>query len=93
VPAAGGSFRYHVQVENTSRTWKAFELWVLMAEPGNIVQTVRRLTGSVAAGAKFRTALTQNVPPGFPRGKYVQTVSLERTAPPKTSDSFTWFKR
>jgi hypothetical protein len=93
VPAAGGSFRYHVQVENTSRTWKAFELWVLMAEPGNIVQTVRRLTGSVAAGAKFRTALTQNVPPGFPQGKYVQTVSLERTAPPKTSDSFTWFKR
>jgi hypothetical protein len=93
VPAAGGSFRYQVQVENTSRTWKAFELSVLMTEPGGAIQTVRRVTGSVAAGAKFRRVLTQNIPSDFSQGKYVQTISLERTAVPKTSDSFTWIKR
>lgn len=92
VPAAGGSFRYRVQVENTSRTWKAFELSVLVTKPGGAVRTVTRLPGSVAAGAKFRTILVQKIPARFAPGQYVQTVSLQRTAPPETSDSFAWIK-
>jgi hypothetical protein len=93
VPAAGGTFRYLVEVVNTTGAWQAFELTVLMRQPGGVTRTVRRLPGSVAAGRKFRWLLMQNVPAGFAAGRYTQTVSLQRTAPPATSDSFTWNKR
>jgi hypothetical protein len=92
VPPTGGTFPYRVEVENTSATWKAFELSVVVTTPGGAVRTVRRLTGSVAAGEEFRITLTQAVPASFPPGGYIQTVSLTRNPKPETSDSFRWVK-
>lgn len=93
VPAEGGSFRYRITVENTGGTWKAFELSILMTKPGGRVVTVTRLTGSVRAGKTFRTSVVQDVPASFRPGTYTQTVSLQRTPTPETSDSFTWVKQ
>lgn len=92
VPPAGGNFRYRATVKNTSATWKAFELSIIMTRPGGSTRTVSRLTGSVAAGETFRVTLVQNVPGSFPAGQYTQTISLTRTPTPETSDSFTWVK-
>jgi hypothetical protein len=92
IPATGGTFRYRVELRNTSDTWKAFEVSILMTKPGLGQRTVGRRTGSLAAGETLRTTLVQNVPGSFPPGRYAQTVSLERTPTPETSDSFTWVK-
>lgn len=93
VPAAGGSFRYRVTLENTTGKWKAFELSILMTKPDGRVVTVKRLTGSLPAGETFLTTLAQKVPASFRSGTYTQTVSLQRTPTPETSDSFTWIKQ
>jgi hypothetical protein len=93
VPAAGGAFRYRIDVENPGRRWRAFEFSILATKPDGTVRTVRRMTGSVAAGATFRTILRQSVPAHFAPGRYAHTVSLQRTPTPETSDSFTWVKR
>jgi FG-GAP-like repeat len=93
VPATGGSFEYRVHVQNTTGTWKAFELSILLTKPGGTPRIVSRLTGSVAAGQTFHATLVQNVPARFPAGQYTQTVSLQPTPTPETSDSFTWVKQ
>ena len=93
VPATGGSFEYRVHVQNRTGTWKAFELSILLAKPGGNPRIVSSLTGSVAAGQTFHATLVQNVPARFPAGQYTQTVSLQPTPTPETSDSFTWVKQ
>ena len=92
IPPGGGSFDYKVSVQNTSTTWKAFELSIILTKPNSSTKTLFRLTGSVAAGDTFRTTLTQVVPAGWSAGQYTQTVSLTRTPTPETSKSFSWVK-
>jgi hypothetical protein len=92
IPPGGGSFKYKVTLQNTSATWKAYELSVILTKPDSTSETLFRLTGSVAAGETFRTTLTQVVPASFAAGQYTQTISLTRTPAPGTSKSFTWTK-
>ena len=92
VPPTGGSFRYAVRVRNTTATWKAFELSIILAKPGFGARTVDRVTGSVAAGQAFGAVLTQQVPAGLPAGTYLQVISLRRSPTAETADGFTWVK-
>jgi hypothetical protein len=92
VPATGGRFRYRIRLRNTSATWKAFELSIVVTMPDGGSRTVSRVTGSLEVGETFRTTLVQNVPASFPPGEYTQTVSLTRTPTPETSKSFPWIK-
>lgn len=93
VPAAGGDFRYRLEIANSSRTWKAFEVWTTTRQPDGKMRTVKKLTGSVAAGGKFRTIVHQKVPKGLAPGRYMQTVSVQRRASTGSSDTFSWTKR
>jgi hypothetical protein len=92
IPAEGGTFRYRVELRNTTDTWKPFELSVIITLPDATRRTVRRLTGSLAPGAAFRTQLQQRVSAGFAPGDYVQTVSFLRHPTQASSARFPWTK-
>jgi hypothetical protein len=92
LPGSGGQFRYRIEVKNTTATWKAFEIFGLMTMPDGQIRRVGRIAAWVSAGEVFRKTLAQEVPARFPPGEYIQTLSLERAAPPSTSASFPWRK-
>ena len=92
IPPEGGRFRYSVRVENTSQTWKSFELVVSVRDPSGETREVKHLSASTAGGASFRTTLVQKVAAGQPAGRYTQIVSLVPAASDALAARFRWTK-
>ncbi|MBC8204832.1 T9SS type A sorting domain-containing protein [bacterium] len=72
IPAAGGSFNYLLQINNTSAAPVTFDGWIsaLLPDSSFYGPILLRENITIGAGASIQRNMTQNVPGGAPAGDY-----------------------
>jgi hypothetical protein len=76
IPPTGGSFKYHVTVENISSEQQNTQLWFTITAPNNREILRRPSNLSLAPGEIFNRTLSQKIPAGAPPGSYTFTGSV-----------------
>jgi len=93
IPSQGGSFTFHVQVQNNSGSDQTVRVW------NNIVRNDAKSEPSVnmqvpiAHGQTFSQDFTQNIANSLPAGQYTYIVNVGLGNKPVDSQSFTFQKQ